>query len=456
MISGDARELAFRILNELETRRTTLDRLIDEEFEKIAPGMDRRDRALAFALVYGVLRWRAKLDWQIAGLANRPSNKIRPDMRNILRIGLFQMLFMSRIPESAAVNTAVNLAKKYGSPKLAGFVNALLRNAARQKTGFSDPDPARDPVAALAVSQSFPEWIVHRWNNRLGMDETRLLCGYSNQIPPLTLRANTLQISREALTEKLVCADAAETICETKYAPDGICLWGPHVPVSELPGFAEGYFQVQDEAAQLAAHVLDCRPGQDVLDACAGLGGKTGHIAQLMENRGRILGMDSDMGKLRELSLEMKRLGADNVETCRHDLRQPLDPEKLGTFDRILVDAPCSGLGVIRRNPDIKWTARQADFQGHARKQLQLLSHAAALLKLSGGVMIYAVCSMEPEETHGVVSAFLEKTAGFELQDMGLLFPGLADLADDRGCLTLLPHRHETDGFFIARLRVCP
>jgi 16S rRNA (cytosine967-C5)-methyltransferase len=224
------------------------------------------------------------------------------------------------------------------------------------------------------------------------------------------------------------------------------------VPVSELPGFPEGYFQVQDEAAQLAAHVLDCRPGQDVLDACAGLGGKTGHIVQLMRNHGRILAMDSDMEKLRELCLEMKRLGADNVETCRHDLRQPLDVEKLGTFDRILVDAPCSGLGVIRRNPDIKWTARQADFQGHARKQLQLLSHAAALLKPSGGVMIYAVCSMEPEETHGVVSAFLEKTAGFELQDMGVLFPELADLADDHGCLALLPHRHGTDGFFIARL----
>ncbi|MBS0013714.1 MAG: 16S rRNA (cytosine(967)-C(5))-methyltransferase RsmB [Desulfobacterales bacterium] len=455
MISGDARELAFRILSELETSRTTLDRLIDQEFEKIAPGMDRRDRALAFALVYGVLRWRAKLDWHIAGLANRPLNKIRPDMRNILRIGLFQMVFMSRIPDSAAVNTAVNLAKKYGSPKLAGFVNALLRNAARQKTGFSEPDPARDPVQALAVSQSFPEWMVRRWKNRLGMDETRLLCGYNNQIPPLTLRANTLQISRDALMGKLVCAEAGKTICETKYAPDGICLWGPHVPVNELPGFEEGYFQVQDEAAQLAAHVLDCRPGQDVLDACAGLGGKTGHIAQLMKNRGRILGMDSDMEKLRELSLEMKRLGAENVETCRHDFCQPLDADKLGTFDRILVDAPCSGLGVIRRNPDIKWTARQKDFQGHARKQLEILSHAADLLKPSGGVMIYAVCSMEPEETHGVVSAFLETTPGFELQDMGALFPELADLADDRGCLALLPHRHATDGFFIARLRVC-
>lgn len=455
MISGDARELAFRILNQLETRRTTLDRLIDQEFEKIAPGMDRRDRALAFALVYGVLRWRAKLDWHLAGLANRPLNKIRPDMRNILRMGLFQMLFMSRIPDSAAVNTAVNLAKRYGSPKQAGFVNALLRNAARQKTGFAEPDPASDPVQALAVSQSFPEWMIRRWKNRLGMDETRLLCGYNNQIPPLTLRTNTLQISREALAEKLIRADAGETICETKYSPDGICLWGPHVPVSDLPGFAEGYFQIQDEAAQLAAHVLGCRPGQDVLDACAGLGGKTGHIAQLMKNRGRILGMDSDMEKLRELSLEMQRLGAENVETCRHDLRQPQNPDKLGRFDRILVDAPCSGLGVVRRNPDIKWTARQKDFQGYARKQLELLSHAAALLKPSGGVMIYAVCSMEPEETQGVVSAFLEKKPGFALQDMGVLFPELADLADDRGCLALLPHRHATDGFFIARLRVC-
>lgn len=453
MITQDPRRLALWILNELEKRRFTLDQLVGERFEQMAPGMSRRDRALAFAIIFGVLRWRAKLDWHIEALSSRSLPKIRPDILNILRIGLFQMLFFSRIPDSAAVNTSVEIAKKHASGKTAGFVNGLLRNAARQKHLLTDPDTAKDPLGALAVSQSYPVWLIRRWYKRFGAEETRRLCMYVNQVPPLTLRTNTLKITRDALIEKLENAGAAEKITPTKYSPAGLCLHGSRLQVFEMPGFTEGQFQVQDEAAQIAALVLDCRPGEHILDACAGLGGKTGHISQLMENRGMLEAMDCDSGKLDTLSLEMKRLGAGIVKTRVYDLNAPPDPCVFGRFDRIIVDAPCSGLGVIRRNPDLKWSAREKVLRGHAKKQELFLRHAAGLLHLSAGILVFAVCSMEPEETQGVITAFLKNMPGFEIQPVNETFPEFSDLTDQRGCVSIMPHRHGMDGFFIARLK---
>lgn len=453
MTARDSRQLALQILNELEKRQVSLDQLIGQRFEQTAPEIDRRDKALCFAIIYGVLRWRAKIDWHIGRMASRPVAKIRPDILNILRMGLFQILFLSRIPDSAAVNTSVEIAKTKASAKTAGFVNAVLRNAVRQKNSLANPAVLKDQLQEIAIAQSCPLWLVRRWHKRFGAEETKLLCNYINQIPPLTLRTNTMKTERDCLIEKFKNAGAAEKIIPTRYSSAGLSLYNPRMQVSELPGYKEGLFQVQDEAAQLAAFILDCRKGENVLDACAGLGGKTGHMAQLMTNHGKISAMDHDPEKLKSLCIEMKRIGADIVERCCHDLNKAPDHLKSKHFDRILLDAPCSGLGVIRRNPDMKWAAKEKNLVRQSRRQAIFLGNSAGLLDQPGGVLVYAVCSTEPEETRDVVSAFLKTNPGFEIEPVNDLFPGLSALTDDMGCLCSIPHRHDMDGFFIARLK---
>lgn len=450
MTFGNPRRLALCILNELDRGRTNLDRLLEKRLGHTPEQLPRRDRALAYAILYGVLRWRARLDWYIAAFSSRPLDKIHPEIRNIVRIGLFQLLFLSRVPQSAAVNTSVELAKTSGFPWAAGFVNGLLRTAAREAGCIAWPDPATDAAEALAVTASFPKWLLRRWIDGFGLEEAKRLCADLNQVPPLTVRANTLKTGRAELAEKL--AGAADAVVPTDFAPAGLRVHGPHAPVHELPGFAAGHFQVQDEAAQLATLVLDPGPGERILDACAGLGGKTGHIAQCMQNRGELVALDRDPDKLAALSSEMHRLGVRIAETCCHDLENPPDAKSLGRFDRILLDAPCSGLGVIRRNPDIKWSARENDLDRYRRKQAAYLARVSGLLK-TGGVLAYAVCSMEPEETDAVVNEFCRQSPDFEIESVAGTAAPLSRLADERGFLRLFPHRHRTDGFFVARMR---
>ncbi|MCF8094894.1 MAG: 16S rRNA (cytosine(967)-C(5))-methyltransferase RsmB [Desulfobacteraceae bacterium] len=449
----DPRKAALLILNQLAKGHSNLDRLIEEQTTGLFCGMQRRDRALANALIYGVLRWRAKLDWHISLLATQPLNRIKPEVLNILRIGLFQMMFMSRIPQSAAVNTSVEMAKEFGSKPVVRFVNGLLRNCARNPEPPAWPDPAKNPLQSLAVSQSFPQWLIKRWEKRFGMEETRRLCESFNEIPPVTLRANTLKTTKDRLLE--ILSQQVETIEKTSFSPHGIALHGINGPVYELSGFADGLFQIQDEAAQLAALVLAPEPGENVLDACAGLGGKSGHIAQLMENRGHVLAADSEKAKLEALESEMQRLGVRITQTRCLDLETAGEPPDMESFDRVLVDAPCSGLGVIRRNPDIKWSARKHDFDRYHQRQVRILTNAALYLK-PGGILVYAVCSMEPEETGSVIEEFCTTSQDFKTEAVGKI-PGVAFIdADENGYLRLFPHRHGTDGFFIAKMRRRP
>ncbi|MBS3732788.1 MAG: 16S rRNA (cytosine(967)-C(5))-methyltransferase RsmB [Desulfobacterales bacterium] len=450
MSADTPRQLALSVLNDLTRGRANLDQLLNMRFASPSADMSRRDRALAYAIIYGVLRWRTRLDWHISVFATRPINQIKPEILNILRIGLFQMLFLSKIPHSAAVNTSVEMAKKSAPPQVVRFVNGLLRNAARRPDAVNWPDPEKDPIQALAVDESFPQWLIRRWQNRYGIEETQQLCRYFNEIPPVTVRANSLKTTREKLIKAL--AGTGDDPEPTKWAGHGIALPGLHGPIPDLPGFEEGWFQVQDEAAQLATRVLAPEPGENILDACAGLGGKTGHIAQCMDNRGKIVAMDSDNQKLEDLLSAMQRLGVHIAQTRCHDLEAALDRTDAGRFDRVLVDAPCSGLGVIRRNPDIKWAAEKRDFPRYQQKQIRLLTNAAQGLA-PGGILVYAVCSMEPEETDTVISEFCDAADHFEVEPAGSVLPELADLADPKGFLRLLPHRHHTDGFFIARLR---
>jgi 16S rRNA (cytosine967-C5)-methyltransferase len=442
------RKSVLAILMDIDQGDLTLDRLMDR-FHR-ANDLDRRDEAFVTAIVYGVLRWRRRLDGIIGKVSTTPLDRMDPLVVNILRMGLYQIVFMDRVPNSAAVNTSVDLAKVLKKKWLAGFVNGVLRQALRRLPDIGRPSSETDPVRALAMTQSMPEWLVKRWINQFGQQEATALCEACNRIPPMALRTHTLKIDRQALIRQL--HSLAKEIRPSIYAPEGIIVEGLKGHLFSSEAFANGWFQVQDEAAQAVAHLLAPQPGQDVLDACAGLGGKTAHIAALMKNSGHITAMDRVDRKLQKLMQEMRRLGIDIVSPQAIDLESPPLIAPPRSFDRILLDAPCSGLGVVRRNPDAKWSRTPEDIKRCARRQKQLLFNLASRLK-PGGVLVYAVCSTEPEETRDVITLFLNECPQFAMDNRPLnLPPSLSPLMDPHGWLQTAPHRHGTDGFFAVRL----
>jgi 16S rRNA (cytosine967-C5)-methyltransferase len=335
--------------------------------------------------------------------------------------------------------------------RAAGFVNALLRKASAQHTRVPFPELTTDPVAYLSTKRSFPQWLVRRWLERFDQQTAMTLCDTLNSIPPITVRTNTLKASRKQL--RLALQDEVERIEPTPYAPDGVRMVNPRRPIPELTAFKKGWFQVQDEAAQLVSLLLNPLPGETVLDGCAGRGGKTAHIAQLMANQGRIAAVDKDETKLQQLDTEMQRLGVSIVQPRCHDLDSAHNDDQTEGFDRILLDAPCSGLGVLRRNPDIKWNSAEAHLKRHAKMQKRLLENLAPLVK-PNGILVYAVCSIEPEENEAVIDVFLKKHPEFVIDNhVGRLPEPIHSFVEPATGLKTLPILSNMDGFFITRLK---
>lgn len=443
--TSPARWIALDILSHVYEGRYPLDHWLDQA-EPHLMALGRADRALVHALVYGTLRWQGRLDYIIDRLAAKPS-KIDLRVRTILRLALFQMHHMDRIPDSAAVHSAVELAKEGRLFWATGFINGLLRRAAARPP-IAWPDPQKAPDLAVAAQYSFPSWLAARWIARWGVEETQHLCEAINTVPSITLRTNTLKTDRAALMAA-IRAEAAQ-IEATPHAPEGITISTLSRPIPQWPTFAQGWFQVQDEAAQLVAHLLCPLPGETVWDACAGLGTKTAHVAQLMKNQGRLLASDLNPTKLNRLARDMQRLGV-SIVTCRAmDLTAPGVDTDLPLFDRILVDAPCSGLGVLQKNPDGKWKAAAEDLARYQKRQITLLERTAAHLR-AGGLLVYAVCSFEYEENAAVVNAFLQNHPEFAIHPPGMCPTADAEphaLLTPEGWLNTFPHRHQMDGFF--------
>lgn len=448
-MASDPRKTALCVLNDLGKGRKTLDRILKDVDE--TKDFAKRDRALLNALVYGVLRWRGRLDYIISFFCTKRLDNLDAGVLNILRLGLFQIMYLNRIPISAAVNTSVELTKSVAAPWTAGFVNALLRNASKNYGAVPFPDGTKDPVNALAAAKSFPVWLIKRWTDRFGLKTAEALCEAINAIPPISIRTNSLKTTRHKLMQSL--KGHVEKMEPARYAPDGIRMFNPKTGIPQFEAFQSGWFQVQDEAAQLVSLLLAPRPGETVLDACAGLGGKTGHIAQQMNDRGKIIAMDNDRAKLSRLEADMTRLGVSTVSTRLHNLDAAPKLRELGKFDRILLDAPCSGLGVLRRNPDIKWHASKNDLKRYRQRQVKFLCHLAPLVKVTG-ILVYAVCSVEPEENEDVIQAFLRKNNAFILDKaVGKLPKALCSQARFEGYFKTHPRLKDMDGFFMARLR---
>lgn len=421
---------------------------IDLLFHSAIAGQADIDRALVKTLVYGVLRQKEYLDAIIRKFSKHPLAKMKPRTLMTLRIGVYQLLFLSRIPESAAVNATINTLKAAGQPAwLIGFANGILRTVARSRTALPTPEQmaqAEPPVL------NHPSWLVERWQARFGPEKTRAICAVNNTEPLLSLRVNGRRTSRTALRALI---EKTGIIAQNGfYSPVGLTIETFPGGIVSLPGYEQGHFQVQDEAAQLASLLVGTLPAKSrILDGCAGLGGKTGHLAELLTFDGTIVAIEPDARRYGFLRENLKRLGhGEQVRALRTDLQQ-FAATRPQPFDAILIDAPCSGTGVIRRQPDIRWNRQAADLARYQQMQLQLLDIAAALLK-RGGTLVYATCSLEPEENEEVVRDFLARHPQFTVRPAASLLPETAHrLVDSAGFFHPSP-ADGLDGFFAACL----
>ncbi|BCV24747.1 MAG TPA: 16S rRNA (cytosine(967)-C(5))-methyltransferase RsmB [Firmicutes bacterium] len=441
-----ARAVALEVLRRVEEGGAYANLLLPRALA--SSGLEARDRALATELVYGTVRTQGTLDWALSRWSSIPLDKLDPPVLAVLRLGAYQLLF-TRVPARAACYTAVEQAKEVGHAGSAGFVNAVLRRLARERDRLSYPDLNKEPVRHIALKYFHPEWLVARWLERLGVEETIRLCRANNEVPPLTLRTNTVRISRSELVGYF--EERGFAVGHFLYAPEALHLKEAGA-VERLPGFSEGLFTVQDESSMLAAHALAPRAGERVLDACAGPGGKTTHLAELMGNAGEVTALDVHPHKVELVQAAAARLGLSIIQAEMGDARR-LPEAYQGRFDRVLVDAPCSGTGVLRRRPDLRWHKSPEEIASLPPLQLAILTGAAAAVA-PGGVLVYSTCSIEPEENLAVVRAFLAQNGAFRLEGLApQLGRHLSAETLNQGYLQLYPHRHRVDGFFLARLR---
>jgi 16S rRNA (cytosine967-C5)-methyltransferase len=460
-----ARAIALSVLVESDKSEEGVDVLLERVLARCS--FDIRDRALIVELTYGVLRRLATIDWRLEPVLDKPLVRLPVAVQMVLRLGAYQLLFLDRIPQSAAVNESVNLARAFAGTvgrDWSGLVNAVLRSLLRYPP---QPWPRMDLDAAqaLAVRYSVPGWLSRRWVERLGLASAEMVCEGVCVAPPMTLRVNQLITTRKELLETNSQVGVAAK--PTTVSPFGILL-EEGGPVPSLPGFYEGAFYVEDEAAQLIPPLLDPQPGDMVLDACAAPGGKSTHMAALMHNKGIIYAVDRIESRLDLVESNCRRLGVQIVVPIVGDIRQPLEwvpmieiagppsvKARVGepSIDRILVDAPCSGLGVLRRHPEAKWRKDEQAFPRHQALQCQILEAVAPCLR-PGGVLVYSTCSTEPEENEDVIERFCRAHAEFKRESVVPWLPPAAQgFVTEQGALSTAGNRFSMDGFYAARLR---
>ncbi len=447
-----ARRAAYGALRAIETRARDLGDVLADARERLS---DERDRALAAAIVVGTLRWRNQLDWLLARAAKRKTTSLDPEVLDILRLSLFQLLHLSRVPASAVVDDAVSLTKQARKKSAAGLTNAVLRTVARTRPRLELPEMPSPAAEAsqealseyLTITASHPRWLVERWVERLGATAATTWVHFNNQEPPITLRVNTLQVTRAEVAERLRAA-GVDTIA-ARYAPDGLVVVSGQ-PL-RTPEFAAGWFVVQDEASQIVPMLAGSRQRSPVLDACAAPGGKTLALAAGVARDGVLVASDVSAKRVSLLRAILQKAGDRRTRLAQFDLERSAPFESV--FDLVLLDAPCTGLGTLRRDVDIRWRRSPGDLPKAAAKQRRMIAQAAAIVA-PGGRLIYSTCSSEPEENEQIVDRFLAEHPAFEqVSPQELVADGVpAELLDDRGCLATRPDRHGLESFFGAAL----
>jgi 16S rRNA (cytosine967-C5)-methyltransferase len=446
---GPARVAAYDILTALSSGRSDLPGAIASTRGALH---DERDRALAAEIAAGVQRWRAALDHLIELFSKRPIARLDDEVLDILRLSAYQLLHLTRVPAAAVVDDAVNLAKRAGKTSASGLVNAVLRAIARARPGLPLPPRPADPgdrasaLAYFSVTLSHPRWLAERWFDRVGFAAAERWLQFDNTVAPLTLRANRLRVAPAELAARLEAENIALT--PGRFAPDALIVNTGH-PLRGA-GLELGWFVVQDEASQLVALLAGDDPGRRVLDTCASPGGKTTTMAAMRPDA-LIVACDVREKRVDLLRRVIAASGATNVRIVRADLLQPL-PFSV-QFDCVLVDAPCSGLGTLRRDPDIRWRRRESDLAPLAHAQRLMLRHASEAVA-PGGRLVYATCSSEPEENDDVAADFLRDSDAFEAIDARRAAPRLpAAVVDSAGYLRTLPYEHGLEAFFGAVFR---
>jgi len=439
-----ATSVSLEVLSRVGARSGFANIALDHAFKRHR-NLDARDRALVTEIVYGTLRMRGLLDHYIERFSSVPPSKMERRVLEAARIACYQARFLDRVPAAAAVSGSVDAVPK----RSRGFVNGLVRGVLRH---WDEVDleslKKEDPARYLEVACSHPRWLVQRWLDAYGFDFTQTMCRSNNIPPPLHLRACARHLTRDALVDRL--REAGPEASPAPYSPDGIHLTKVGDPAA-IPGFREGWFTVQDEAAQAVSRMVDPKPGERILDACAAPGGKSVHLAHLMGDRGEVVALDADPKRLTPLRENCIRLRLSSVRPVRGDASSPQATGRLGRFDRVLVDAPCSSLGLLRKNPEIRWRRALGDTKDLAEMQFAILANCARSLE-PGGVLVFAVCTVTPEENEQVVERACSEIPGLALEDAREVLAGpMAELVDERGFLRTFPHLHGTDGFFAAR-----
>ncbi len=443
-MTTNSREIALNILLEIENNRAYSNITMNKSLVK---SMDYRDENLIREIVYGVLENRLYIDYIIRKSSKIRFNKIHNRILEILRIGIYQLAFMDRIPERAAVNESVNLAKKHGHKGTVGFVNGLLREVSRNREKYLEIK-TKDKIEEISIRYSHPEFLVKRWADEYGLEFTEDLCRANNEKAKINIRVNTLKTNKDDLKNMLRASGL--DIEDGKYSEDCL-LVKDSFRITDMDEYLKGLFTIQDESSMLVSKIMGPKENTKVLDLCSAPGGKSTHMAEKMNNKGYILSRDFHKHKLKLISDNADRLGIKIIETQYHNALNK-DNELINQFDYCLLDAPCSGYGIIRRKPEIKLNRSEEDIKSLSQIQYKMIDIAKDYVRV-GGFLIYSTCTIIKEENTMIIDRFLRENNNYKLVNIDNDLSkkeGLESLS--KGYVQLFPNIHGTDGFFIAKL----
>ncbi|MCM3003824.1 16S rRNA (cytosine(967)-C(5))-methyltransferase RsmB [Priestia koreensis] len=444
MSKYNVREVALDILLSIEKNQAFSNLLLNKSIEK--HGIKGKDTGLLTEMVYGTIQRKLTLDYYLEPFIKNPK-KLQDWVRVLLRLSLYQMVYLDRIPERAVFYEAVEIAKKRGHKGISSMVNGVLRTI--QRNGLKSLDEIKKPLERISIETSHPLWLVERWAAQYGVEKTKGICEANLRAPKQSLRVNTSKFTKEEVKAQL--AEEGIQVKDGLFLEEALETQKGNAVYTEA--FKQGMFTVQDESSMLVAHALNVEPNETILDSCAAPGGKSTHIAERLQQTGQVVSLDIHAHKVKLIEDQAKRLGLDNIDTKVSDSRKVQELFKDETFDRILVDAPCTGFGVMKRKPDVKYTKTEQDVKQLARIQADILRAVAPLLK-KGGTLVYSTCTIDQDENQEVVYQFLQEHEDFQFDTTfkermpSVLHPHVTESQ-----IQLLPDDFQSDGFYIASLR---